>query len=67
MRHKHIETLKELGIICGSDATTGEWCCGSPDINAKQMRKNGTIDEDELEDVVEIDEGEHNSQVKETP
>ena len=40
---------------------------GGPNINAKQMRKNGTINENELEDVVEVDEGEHNSKVKETP
>ena len=59
--------MKNWESFCGSDAATSEWCQGGPNINAKQMRKNGTINENELEDVVEVDEGEHNSQVKETP
>ena len=47
--------LEELGIVCGSDVATGEWCRGRPDINAKQMRKNGTIAENELDVLVDVD------------
>lgn len=26
LRHKRIETIEELGMICRNDAATAEWC-----------------------------------------
>lgn len=31
--------IEELGMICGNNAATDEWCHGGPNINAKRCTK----------------------------
>ncbi|KAF7117139.1 hypothetical protein RHSIM_RhsimUnG0001400 [Rhododendron simsii] len=54
LRHKRIEMLEELAIVCGSDGATGEWCRGGPDINGRRAVDDSQFDiatdDNEIED-----------------